>query len=283
MVISSKAQVKLFKQAPLPFIGQKRNFLRHFMKVLDENIEGQGESWTIIDVFGGSGLLAHHAKQLKPNARVIYNDFENYAHRLAHIEDINRLRRLLSDLLKDVPIKGRIDKKTRNLVIEVIRNFDGYIDLNSLQTWLLFSGATLENLNQLYKEAALYNRVRKNDYPLAASYLDGIEVVSKSFDALLPEHVNNKNTLLVLDPPYLFSEQKAYRKAEEFRFISFIRLMTLIRPPFILFSNKHSEIIEYLDYMTEQKNERFKGYDFVSINAHVNTGHRYEDYLIFKF
>jgi hypothetical protein len=283
MVVSSKAQVTQFKQAPLPFIGQKRNFLKHFTRVLNENIEGQGENWTIVDVFGGSGLLAHTAKHVKPHARVIYNDFENYAERLANIDDINRLRRLLSDLLKDVPKIGKVDKKTHNLIIELIKNFDGYIDLNSLQTWLLFSGATLENLNQLYKEAALYNRVRKNDYSLAPNYLDGIEVVSKSFDVLLPEHVNNKNTLLVLDPPYLFSEQKAYRRAKEFRFISFIKMMAFVRPPFILFSNKHSEIIEYLDYMTEQKNERFKGYDFVSINAHVNTGHRYEDYLVFKF
>jgi hypothetical protein len=272
-----------FNKAPLPFVGQKRNFLKHFTRVLNKNIEGQGENWTIVDVFGGSGLLAHTAKHVKPHARVIYNDFENYAERLANIDDINRLRRLLSDLVKDVPKTGKVDKKTHNLIIELIKNFDGYIDLNSLQTWLLFSGATLENLNQLYKEAALYNRVRKNDYSLAPSYLDGIEVVSKSFDVLLPEHVNNKNTLLVLDPPYLFSEQKAYRKAEEFRFISFIKLMTLIRPPFILFSNKHSEILEYLDYAIEQKDERFAGYDFCSINATISKKRTYKDYMIYKF
>lgn len=52
-------------------------FLQHFRQILNDNIEGDG--WTIVDAFGGSGLLSHTAKQLKPQARVIYNDFDNYA------------------------------------------------------------------------------------------------------------------------------------------------------------------------------------------------------------
>lgn len=72
----------MFKQAPLPFTGQKRMFLRHFKAILDEQIPGDGEGWTIVDTFGGSGLLSHTAKQLKPRARVIYNDFNLY--RRAH-------------------------------------------------------------------------------------------------------------------------------------------------------------------------------------------------------
>ncbi|HHV6871817.1 TPA: s-adenosyl-L-methionine-dependent methyltransferase, partial [Haemophilus influenzae] len=86
------ANQNTFKQAPLPFIGQKRMFLKHFETVLNENIKGEGEGWIIIDTFGGSGLLSHTAKRLKPKARVIYNDFDGYAERLAHIDDINQLR-----------------------------------------------------------------------------------------------------------------------------------------------------------------------------------------------
>lgn len=85
----------MFKQAPLPFTGQKRMFLKHFKAILNEQIPGDGEGWTIIDTFGGSGLLSHAAKQLKPKARVIYNDFDGYAERLAHIDDINALRSML--------------------------------------------------------------------------------------------------------------------------------------------------------------------------------------------
>lgn len=74
------ANQKNFKQAPLPFVGQKRQFLKHFEQVLNDNIPGNGEGWIIIDAFGGSGLLSHTAKQLKPEARVIYNDFDGYPH-----------------------------------------------------------------------------------------------------------------------------------------------------------------------------------------------------------
>ncbi|MFW9287448.1 hypothetical protein ACN9OX_12695, partial [Glaesserella parasuis] len=69
-------------------------FLQHFGKLL-ENIPNDGEGWTIVDAFGGSGLLSHVTKRLKPKATVIYNDFDGYAERLAHIDDINRLRRLI--------------------------------------------------------------------------------------------------------------------------------------------------------------------------------------------
>ena len=67
-------------------------FLKHFETILNENIKDDGEGWTIIDTFGGSGLLSHAAKRLKPKARVIYNDFDGYTERLAHIDDINTLR-----------------------------------------------------------------------------------------------------------------------------------------------------------------------------------------------
>lgn len=86
------ANQNTFKQAPLPFIGQKRMFLKHFETVLNKNIKGDGEGWTIIDTFDGSGLLSHAAKVIKTKAHVIYNDFDGYAERLAHIDDINKLR-----------------------------------------------------------------------------------------------------------------------------------------------------------------------------------------------
>lgn len=40
-------------------------FLKHVKTVLDKHIDGEGEGWRIVDVFGGSGLLSHTAKQLK--------------------------------------------------------------------------------------------------------------------------------------------------------------------------------------------------------------------------
>ena len=36
------------------------------------------ESTVFVDLFGGSGLLSHITKRCKPEATVIYNDFDNY-------------------------------------------------------------------------------------------------------------------------------------------------------------------------------------------------------------
>lgn len=282
MAVSS-SEAKIFKQAPLPFIGQKRNFIRSFCEVLNDNIQGLGEEWTIVDVFGGSGLLSHQAKRLKPRARVIYNDFDNYAQRLKHIDDINRLRQQLAEVLKGIPRKNKIDPKTHALIIETIKNFDGFIDIDCIGAWLLFSGNQAESLNQIYAEPVLYNRLRKSDYPDAKDYLTGVEVVSKSFDELLPEYVNNEKTLLILDPPYLFSEQKGYRKAKDFGLVSFIKLMELIRPPLILFSSNRSEILDYFDYQVKQNNERFFDYKYMSITAPLNRQSLYRDNMIYKF
>lgn len=62
-------------------------FLKQIETVLNKHIEGDGEGWTIVDVFGGSGLLSHTVKRIKPKARVIYNDFDGYSERLKHIDD----------------------------------------------------------------------------------------------------------------------------------------------------------------------------------------------------
>jgi len=76
---------KKYTQATLPFQGQKRNFLRQFLELINELPDNS----TIVDLFGGSGLLSHTSKQLKPTAKVVYNDFDNYTERLNHIDQTN--------------------------------------------------------------------------------------------------------------------------------------------------------------------------------------------------
>ena len=73
---------KLYLSAPLPFVGQKRMFAREFIKVLKQF----PDDVTFVDLFGGSGLLSHIAKRCKPNATVVYNDFDNYRKRLESID-----------------------------------------------------------------------------------------------------------------------------------------------------------------------------------------------------
>ena len=69
-----KVKKKVFTTAPLPFMGQKRKFLKQFKPALMQYCP----TATYVDLFGGSGLLSHTVKSEYPTARVIYNDFDNY-------------------------------------------------------------------------------------------------------------------------------------------------------------------------------------------------------------
>ena len=80
-------QKKIFTTAPLPFMGQKRKFLKQFKPAL----QNYSPTATYVDLFGGSGLLSHTVKSIYPGAKVVYNDFDNYQERLANIDRTNQL------------------------------------------------------------------------------------------------------------------------------------------------------------------------------------------------
>ena len=280
------ANQNTFKQAPLPFIGQKRMFLKHFETVLNENIKGDGEGWIIIDTFGGSGLLSHTAKRLKPKARVIYNDFDGYAERLAHIDDINRLRAELYSVVGNATSKNkRMTKDCKAECIRIIQNFKGYKDLNCLASWLLFSGQQVATLDDLFQHN-FWHCIRQSDYPKADGYLDGVEIVKESFHTLLPKFSDDPKALFVLDPPYLCTKQESYKQAKYFDLIDFLRLVNITRPPYVFFSSTKSEFIRFMNYMLEDKVDNWQAFENakrITVNAKLNYQVAYEDNLVYKF
>jgi len=78
---------KVFNQAPLPFMGQKRRFAREFKKALKHF----NNATVFVDLFGGSGLLSHITKSVRPDTTVIYNDYDHYHKRIMNIEQTNKL------------------------------------------------------------------------------------------------------------------------------------------------------------------------------------------------
>lgn len=280
------ANQNTFKQAPLPFIGQKRMFLKHFETVLNENIPDDGEGWIILDTFGGSGLLSHTAKRLKPKARVIYNDFDGYAERLAHIDDINKLRAELYSVVGNATSKNkRMTKDCKAECIRIIQNFKGYKDLNCLASWLLFSGQQVATLDDLFQHN-FWHCIRQSDYPKADGYLDGVEIVKESFHTLLPKFSDDPKALFVLDPPYLCTKQESYKQATYFDLIDFLRLVNITRPPYVFFSSTKSEFIRFVNYMLEDKVDNWQAFENakrITVNAKLNYQVAYEDNLVYKF
>lgn len=68
--MKDKLEKKIYKAAPLPFQGQKRNFVEQFKKVLVE-FNDEYQINTVIDLFGGSGLLSHTVKRIYPEIIII--------------------------------------------------------------------------------------------------------------------------------------------------------------------------------------------------------------------
>lgn len=276
----------MHKKAPLPFTGQKRNFANLYISTLDQCIDNDGEGWIIVDAFGGSGLLSHLAKQTKPKANVIYNDYDNFTQRLKQIPDTNRLRKVLLEIVADVPRQQKIDSDLKLKIIETIKVFDGFIDWHSLNRWILFSGRPfVDDVERLYKET-MYNTVRLNDYPVADDYLKGLTVTHTDYAMLLRKYNDDPKTLFILDPPYVCTQQGMYSNKSYFGMVEFLRLMQLVRPPFIFFSSTRSEFTDYVDFVIETNATGYNNlidYKKLSIKTTMNKVAKYEDNLIYKF
>ena len=118
-----------YKCAPLPFMGQKRYFLRDFTEVL-ERVEGQID--TVVDLFGGSGLLSHTAKHVLPGCRVVYNDFDHYDRRLAAVEDTNAILTAIKERLTGLEPNKRLTEAQRAEVLAIVeeaKNRLGWVDI----------------------------------------------------------------------------------------------------------------------------------------------------------
>lgn len=279
------AKPKTFSKAPLSFIGQKRNFITAFRSVIAQHIPNEGDGWTVVDAFGGSGLLAHNAKRLLPKATVIYNDFDCYAERLQYVADTERLRQIIFKQLQNLPRHKALSAEAKQAVIDTLRNFDGYIDVQSVATWVLFSGKQVRTLDELFQNT-FYHTVRRTSFEPASDYLEGLEVTCESYTTLMERYKAKPKTLLLLDPPYLYTGQGAYKQDKYFAMVDFLYLMSLTRPPYIFFSSTKSELLDYMDYLKQLDGEdwgRLGGFERVTIQAHLNHDSKYEDNMIYRF
>ncbi|WII92442.1 hypothetical protein QEO94_07260 [Kingella negevensis] len=282
--MDAQPQFKQHKKSPLPFVGQKRNFIQHIVPILQQNIPNQGAGWTIIDIFGGSGLLAHTAKRALPKARVIYNDFDGFAQRIAQIPQTEQLRQQLYTFFADLPRNKAIPPQYKDKAIAIIQNAS-YVDVQTLAGWLLFSSAQASSLKELL-EARWYSGIPKNPYQPAEDYLQGLEIRSQSFTELLPEFANQPQTLLLLDPPYVSTAQGAYANKNYFGMTQFLQLVDQLRAPYIFFSSTRSELLDYVYYVTTHQVHNWQAWDGcqkVSIQERLNYHVTYEDNLLYKF
>lgn len=158
----------------------------------------------------GSGLLSHFTHTVRPDARVIYNDFDNYTVRLAAIPATNAILAELRTILSDYPRNKRIVEPYRTRILDAIARYDrtDFVDYISLSASILFSSNYVTNLAALRKEH-LYNTVRLGDFN-ADGYLDGLTITHKDYRDLFAEYVNAPHVCFLIDPPYLSTQTLTY-------------------------------------------------------------------------
>ncbi|WP_455633274.1 DNA adenine methylase [Parabacteroides sp.] len=272
---------KQYLSAPLPFMGQKRMFAKEFIKVL----ERYPDNALFVDMFGGSGLLSHITKYCKPDATVIYNDYDNYRRRLENIPRTNALLDKIRAAVVSVPPRKFLPKETKEAVLRLIEREEkecGYVDYITLSTSLLFSMKYATSLDGLRKET-FYNTVRKSNYDPCLDYLDGLEIVSCDYRELFNKYRDVPNVVFLIDPPYLSTEVGTYTmnwKLSDYLDV----LRTLIGTNYIYFTSNKSSIIELCDWMGKNNaiGNPFTGSEKVEFNAHMNYNSSYTDIMLFK-
>ncbi len=271
-------KTKNFKTAPLPFMGQKRNFLNDFTKAL----ENYPENAVFVDLFGGSGLLSHTVKQHYPNARVIYNDYDNFTGRLDNLPKTNVLLADLRVILDLYPRNKKIDDPQRAAVLERIKKEAdaGFVDWITLSSSVLFSGKYHLNYAE-FEKATLYNCVRLNDYA-ADGYLDGVERVSDDYKRIFQQFKDNESVVFLVDPPYLSTESKPYKGYWKLAdYLDVLKVLDGTR--FFYFTSNKSSIIELCEWIeTSTVGNPFKEANRMCVTNAVNYTSTYTDIMVFK-
>ena len=271
---------KQYLSAPLPFVGQKRMFAKEFIKVLEQFPDNA----VFVDLFGGSGLLSHIAKRQKPNAKVVYNDFDNYRYRLEAIPNTNALLADIRKFADGIARHKAIEGEARELIFERLeqeQRSNGYIDFITISSSLLFSMKYVSSIEEMRKET-LYNNIRKSDYQPCPDYLQGIEVVSCDYKELFEQYKDKPHVVFLVDPPYLSTEVGTYNMY--WRMSDYLDVLTVLKEhAFVYFTSNKSSIVELCEWLGKNQTigNPFARCRKVEFNATMNYNATYTDMMFY--
>ena len=259
--------MKLLHKAPLPFLGQKRNWIRYLPELLQGNLFDKGfsdyKNGIFVDMFGGSGLLSHNIKQIFPNAEVIYNDFDGYTDYLNE-ECVNILKEVGVKVAYifskyDAKYTGKLKPCHSKYLFKLLTYYrnkfpNKFYDL-AIYGLILFSGEHgRKSIEEKRKSDNFYrkrpvgqiyltNKIKINND--CKNYLTGLNVIKGvDFKELIQQYKDNKNAVFICDPPYLNTCTGHYKSGFDKKNLDF--LVENIRPPFIAFSSMKNNLKELL-------------------------------------
>ena len=278
----------MLTKPPLSFIGNKSKYKKIFIEVLKRNFNDQ---YVYVDLFGGSGYLSYVVKYIFPNAKVIYNDYDNYLDRVKHISDTNKILQDINKIFNEDNLKrsekanAETKAKVINLLEDKISNNE-YIDINTISSQILFSGNSTKDIKVL-KARPIYNRINKKplDKKQAEEYIkafNDIKITHCDYMELYNKYKDKDNVVLLVDPPYLDTNCDTYNMSWEY--IDFIKVLSILRhKQWFYFTSNKTKIYELLKYFDETFDTNIlKGTETYKRQTSINHQGKYDDILIVK-
>lgn len=270
--------MKQYNSSPLPFQGQKRNFVKAFR----EELKQYDDSYIFVDLFGGSGLLSHNVKTTFPNAKVVYNDYDHFFDRIKQIPQTNDILSSLRPVLAAGARKGKIIGKQRDHVVKVLKKAEkyGYKDWRTMSSNLLFSMNYATSCQGLIKET-LYNVVRLSDYD-ATDYLKGVQVVSCDYKEIFNRYKREPKVVFLVDPPYLSTDSATYMSDGYWKLQDYLDvLQVLIDQNYFYFTSNKSQIVELCEWISSVSTTANPFENAARKDIQTNTTHntRYTDIM----
>lgn len=270
--------MKNYNQAPLPFQGQKRKFVRAFK---EELVKSYSEEFIYVDLFGGSGLLAHTVKSVYPNAQVIFNDYDDFKQRLNAIENTNKVLDLIRPILSGYPKGKAITGEHREKVLNVLREADkaGYVDYITLSSSLKFSMNYAVDLKGFTNDT-LYNNIRKSNYS-ADRYLEDVIIVRDDYKPIF-EYYKDKEVVFLVDPPYLSTDCSTYLSEGYWQLKDYLDvLQVLTNQNYFYFTSNKSQIVELCEWISSVSSTAnpFEDASVTALSTTMNHTSRYTDIM----
>lgn len=268
-----------FTSAPLPFQGQKRMFIKEFAHVVKETFP---DASVFVDLFGGSGLLSRTAKDTLPHTKVIYNDYDHYTDRLAHISQTNallaRIRRIVEGEVRGQKLPEPVKQAICRYLHQRERSGD-FVDTLTLSASLLFSGRFARTLDELCGQG-MYHTVVQRDYS-AEGYLNGLDITHQDYRQVYRQYRDTPGVVFIADPPYLSTDKQSYKGY--WGISECLDVLRSLGDRFIYFTSTKSEIVELAAWMDRTVGwSPFRNAQVMTRRIAVNGTCGYTDVMIFR-
>ena len=162
------------RKIPISFQGNKSKHIDDFINYIK-----QCPCQTYVDLFGGSCYLSYVVHQLKPQARVVCNDYDNYRERLINIDTTNQIIDSIKAITK-TKHNTKYSPETTQQIKDIINEFKAkgkFIDSITLSSCLCFSGTYYTTSEKLLEQPYFYNKLSKQNHESVME----IEISSLSF------------------------------------------------------------------------------------------------------